>query len=390
MISSSFLNFLYLTLQTNRTRHLSIFIIGSLIVFILSSSLFIVSSLKYESKKVVEAMSDFTITKLNHRGYLHTSQIDELSQKYGLSAISSRVQERYFTTPQGYSFLIIGVDFFEEQGSKEFSDISKRGDFKKFLMGENMLIGQGVNDYLSKNHYDKYFNFKTPSGALKKINIFDTLAQNSSIVSNDMVIIPLSLAQEIFGMQEDELSSIGFNVPNDAEWDNVKLELYESFYDIDVVSKKEIQNMYDEIFNFKSGLFIMLFMILLFTYMVLLYTKYSSILSNEKREIGILRAIGWSINDVLKLKFSEMSFVVISSYLIGVLSAYIFVYIFNAPLLSSLFLGSSNLNLSIIFTPIIDMLSLMMIFLLFVVPFLVAVIIPTWRVASTNPKEALS
>jgi ABC-type lipoprotein release transport system permease subunit len=32
----------------------------------------------------------------------------------------------------------------------------------------------------------------------------------------------------------------------------------------------------------------------------------------------------------------------------------------------------------------------MMIFLLFVVPFLVAVIIPTWRVASTNPKEALS
>jgi len=375
--------------ETHRSRHLATFIIGSLIVFLLASSLFVVSSLKYESQKVVESMSDFTITKLNHRGYLQSSAIDEIATKYGVTNISSKVQERYFTTPQGYSFLIIGVDFFEQQSASNLKDLNQTIDLKKFLESDNMLVGQGVKNYLQENHYTHYFNFKTPQGKLKKINIFSSLPHYSNIVSNDVIIMPLSLAQEIFGMAEDELSSISFDVPNDAEWTNIKDELYLSFFDVDVVSKKDIQNAYTKVYNFKSGFFLMLFIILLFTYMILLYTKYSTTLSHEKKEIGILRAIGWSIGDVLKLKLFEMAMVVISAYIVGVLSAYIFVYIFDAPLLSILFIGSSNLPYHIIFTPIIDILSLVTLFLLFVVPFLVAVIIPSWRVASINPKEAL-
>ena len=43
----------------------------------------------------------------------------------------------------------------------------------------------------------------------------------------------------------------------------------------------------------------------IFTFILVLYQRYSMISSNDKREIGILKAVGWSIKDIIKLKIIE-------------------------------------------------------------------------------------
>jgi ABC-type antimicrobial peptide transport system permease subunit len=123
--------------------------------------------------------------------------------------------------------------------------------------------------------------------------------------------------------------------------------------------------------------------------MLILYQRYFMVYSSEKKEIGIMRAVGWSIGDILKLKFFETLIIIIFSFVLGTVSAYVYVYIFDAPMLQNIFLGSGNLKNSVTFAPAVDMGILSSLFLLFATPFMAAVLIPVWRVAIIEPKEAM-
>ena len=80
------------------------------------------------------------------------------------------------------------------------------------------------------------------------------------------------------------------------------------------------------------------------TFVLILFQRYTMISSSDKKEIGILRAVGWSIKDVIKLKISETFIIAFISFLIGIILAYIFVFFLNAPILSNIFLGFGNLE----------------------------------------------
>ena len=111
--------------------------------------------------------------------------------------------------------------------------------------------------------------------------------------------------------------------------------------------------------------------------------------STERKEIGILRAVGWSIKDILKLKFYENLVIVLVSFTLGVVLAYVYVFMLDAPLLNHIFLGSANLANHVTFVPVIKFGILGSIFLFYAVPFLAAVLIPAWKIAVTPPKEAM-
>jgi ABC-type antimicrobial peptide transport system permease subunit len=123
------------------------------------------------------------------------------------------------------------------------------------------------------------------------------------------------------------VTDITFNVPNDAEWDNIVAKLHLLFYDVRVVEKREVRKAYENLYNYKGGLFLILYLITIVTFMLILYQRYSMVYSSERKEIGILRAVGWSIKDVLKLKFYETVVVVLVSFVLGVVLAYLYVFI---------------------------------------------------------------
>ncbi|MEN8727855.1 MAG: FtsX-like permease family protein, partial [Sulfurovum sp.] len=145
----------------------------------------------------------------------------------------------------------------------------------------------------------------------------------------------------------------------------------------------------ENLYNYKGGVFLILFLVVLATFTLILYQRYSMVYSTERRHIGLLRALGWSINDVLKLKFMETLVIVLISYILGVFIAYVYVFIAGAPLLKEVFLGGQNLHNTLNFVPVLDFSILTSIFLLYALPFIAAVLIPVWRVSVTDPKEAM-
>lgn len=102
-----------------------------------------------------------------------------------------------------------------------------------------------------------------------------------------------------------------------------------------------------------------------------------------------MRAVGWSINDVLRLKIIEASYTALVAFCLGFLLAYGFVFGLEAPLLRNIFLGDENMPAVFTLQPHIDPYLPISLFFFSVIPYLIAVIYPAWRAAITDIHEAL-
>lgn len=388
---NAFWHFLTLGLFKERAKHLGVIVISVMILFLLASILFISSSIRFSLEETLKAQPDFVVSRVQGGNAVATPMdwSDELLDIYGISKVTSRVYGRYFFAPKEKSFLIVGVDFLEEQSHKELQKIIEKTDIRSFFESDQMIVGEGVHRYLDDHFYKNAYNFLTPKGSFINVNIFEILPAHSKLIANDMMIMPIDLARQILGYSDNEITDITLKVPNPDEWELLTAKLSSLHYDLHVVNKNDVRKSYENLYNYKGGIFLILYLIVLSTFALILYQRYSMVFSSEKRNIGLLRALGWSINDVLKLKFMETLIIVSISYIIGLFIAYIYVFILGAHILKEVFLGGQNLENTLTFVPVVDLSVLSSIFFIYAVPFIAAVLIPVWKVSVTNPKEAM-
>ena len=60
--------------------------------------------------------------------------------------------------------------------------------------------------------------------------------------------------------------------------------------------------------------------------------KASGLSAEERKEIGILKAIGWETADVIRMKFWEGILISFSAFMLGYLAAYLHVFYSSAVL----------------------------------------------------------
>ena len=388
---STFINFLFLLIIKHKTKHISIFIISSLLVFLISSVMFISTSLQKEIYSTLESQSDFIIQKVKAAKTVDIPNewIDDFEDINAIANLQQRVYGQYYYQPSNQYFTIVGIDLFEDSANKNINILLKSLDIESFLKKDSMIISQGVKNVFDKFHYFDNFEFKLYNNSIQKVKIFSTLPKEANIIANDLIIMDISLAKKILNINEEESTDIILNVPNELERSNVKIQLILKHSDIRIIQKKDIEKNYKNLFNYKGGFFLIFFIIVLFTFVLILYQRYSMISSSEQKEIGILRAVGWSIKDIIILKISETYLLAFVSFLLGNILAYIFVYILNAPFLINIFIGFQNLQSEIILNPSIDFSLIFMLFLFFIIPYISAVLIPVWKIAVIEPIESM-
>lgn len=391
MPTRTFFDFLALLLYRHRIKHSAVFIISTLIVALFSSVMFFSHALQHDLALTLEGQPDMVVQRMRSGKAVDTPILwaDESRSIKGVRSALPRVFGRYFYEPNGLYFTIIGIDPFDVQATTALQKLVEGLDLKRFLAEESMLVGSGVKALLDQYRYLEYYDFRLSDGSRRRVSIYDALPASTDMISSDTVIMDIDLAREILGIDEVHASDIVLDVPNALERDNVMVKLILKHYDIRVIQKKEIEKAYKALFDYKGGLFLLLYMIVLVTFVLILYQRYSMIDSADRKEIGILRAVGWSIKDVIRLKVLESLLVALFAFGSGVLIAYGYVFFLDAPLLSAIFFGSGNLTMDVQLSHTIDFGLLSMMFLFFIVPFIAAVLVPSWKIAVTDPVEAM-
>lgn len=391
MPGSAFINFLFLLIARHRVRHLAIFIISILVVFLVGTVMMVTESLRRDMQRTLDDQADVVIQRIRAGKVvdLPTDWVYGLSEIEGVTAALPRVFGRYFHEPNGTHFLVVGVDPFDSQAAASLQELVDGLDLREFLGGDNMVVGPAVRRFLTENHYGNEYIFKTPDSRSVPVRVLDVFSHESGLLSADLVVMNQGLARRVLGMEPEMATDIALLVPNELEWDGVMTKAIARHYDIRVVLKRELATAYENLFNYQGGVFLLLYAVALATFLLILYQRYSMITGSDRREIGILRAVGWSIRDVIALKMAESLVVAVAAYLAGIILSYVYVFVLDAPLLREVFLGFGNLPQDTSLSHTLNPGLLGLLFLLFILPYSATVLVPVWRVAVVEPVEAM-
>lgn len=368
-----------------------IFFILSLLIFVLASVLMIADAIKLELNTTLKTLPQITLQRFiaGKQSDVPLERVEALLDIEGITAITPRVWGYYYFKPAGVNFSIVGIDAYEEQYSKTLSNLTQHFDIKLLEKENGMIIGEGVKKILRENYYTDFFNFITSEGKWQRVYIAGVFHSDLALESNDLILLPKKLAYAIFGMDEHKATDIIVKVANIKEIATIVQKINERYPDMRAITQDDIRVSYQNIFDYKSGFFLALFSICAFAFFIIIYDKTSGLSSEEKREIGILKAIGWSSDDILKEKFYESFTLSLSAFLLGVTGSLFYVYALQAPLLRNLFMGYSALKPSFALPFSVDVSMLVLLFLLSVPIYIAATLIPAWRASTLDADEVM-
>ena len=368
-----------------------IFFILSLLIFVLASVLMIADAIKLELNTTLKTLPQITLQRFiaGKQSDVPLERVEALLDIEGITAITPRVWGYYYFKPAGVNFSIVGIDAYEEQYSKTLSNLTQHFDIKLLEKENGMIIGEGVKKILRENYYTDFFNFITSEGKWQRVYIAGVFHSDLALESNDLILLPKKLAYAIFGMDEHKATDIIVKVANVKEIATIVQKINERYPDMRAITQDDIRVSYQNIFDYKSGFFLALFSICAFAFFIIIYDKTSGLSSEEKREIGILKAIGWSSDDILKEKFYESFTLSLSAFLLGVTGSLFYVYALQAPLLRNLFMGYSALKPSFALPFSVDVSMLVLLFLLSVPIYIAATLIPVWRASTLDADEVM-
>ncbi len=360
------------------------------LTFLLTSVFFITNSLRYELDATLESLPQIIVQKIKAgRHYdIDESVVDTLLEIDGVEDALSRVWGYYYFVNAGVNFSVVGLDEYENQYKNSFDKIVKKVELEKDS-GSFMVVGSGVKKVMNDSYYKEYFNFVKPDGTLKKVTFAGVFDADTELESNDVIVLSKDTAKEIFDMDETKATDIVVKIQNPKEIAMIASKIKLLYPDTRVVTTDDLKVSYQNIFDYKGGIFLALFVVVLFTFFIIIYDKSSGLSSEEKKEIGILKAIGWRVDDVLQEKFYESFIISFFSYMVGVGIALGYVYILNAPLLQNIFTGYSQLKTSFTLPFVFDIQTLFLVFFLSVPTYIGATIIPSWRVATLEADEVI-
>ena len=385
------LHFTLLLLLRYRKKHIAIFTLLTLLIAVITSVVFISSSLQRDIYQTLDAQADITLQKYR-AGRVEDapiSWVDEMLDIEGVSNAQGRIYGMHFYEPLEEHFMIVGIDFYDEQIEKNLKKVVENLDTEKFLERKNMLIGSDVKQFFDEFEYTEYYIFRPPDRSREKLYIYEELDEKSSVVSGNLVLMSQENARTILGIKEGYVSDVVLKVPNKDEIETIVNKLKIAHFDMRIITKEQIENYYKDLFNYKGGLFISLYIIVILSFMLILYQRYSLTKSVELKEIALLRLSGWRVDEILWLKLFENFIVIVNAFMSGVIVAFIFVYSFGGGFLKRIFLGSENLLSNATLSPVIDTQTLFGLFLFFTLPYLSTIIIPLWKESVRDSMELL-
>ncbi len=382
------------SLWRRKAKNTLILMIFILLVFAVSAILFITGSLTREMMITSNDLPDITVQRILGGRQVNVlfSYISEIEKIPGVEAVETRVWGYFYLASLQANFTIYGMDL----------NLLEKGEFQNVVNWKNvpghpennpdfrMIVGQGVYELLKDIQMEKTYLFYQPTwGGPIPFDIIGTFKTETELQSNDLMVLQTEGARRVLELPADEFSDLVVYVPNPEEIENIALKIRRYFPELRTVTRAQIQNTYSSVFGWKSAFVLSSLLVAIFAFLIIIWDKASGLSPEEKREIGILKAIGWDTDAVLSVKFWEGLILSGISSLAGILLAYAYIYWLRAPGLREIFIGWSTIYPSFQLIPDVDPKFLLLIMTISVVPYLAVTVFPAWKAAITDPDAVM-
>lgn len=369
-------------LLRRKYKNLALVLVYAFTIAVLASVLFLTHALKTEASRLLAEAPELVVQRVfaGRHDLIPTGYSDVIQSIPGVAQVTPRFWGYYYDalTEANYTLLAVEADppgLTMVQGRLP----SEPGE---------CAIGAGVAGVRQTGVGEDLILIDSSNLGIS-YEVVGVFRAESQLLTNDLVVFGRDDLLEFFGYPAGLATDLAVTVRNPAELTTIANKIKRLLPDSRPISRSEILRTYAGVFNWRSGMMLSVFAAALVAFSILAWDKATGISAEERREIGILKAIGWETSDILALKFWEGMAVSVTSLLLGLLVAYVHVFFLGAAVLTPVIKGWSVLFPTFRLIPFVDVYQLLVIALLTVTPYIASTVVPSWKAAITDPESAM-
>ena len=365
------LDFALSSLARRKMKNISLLLIYTLIVTIVASLIFFVQSLKHEAATLLKDAPDIVVQQLmaGRHDLADTKITSRIGLIRGVTEAVPRLWGYYYDPVFGANYTVM-------------ADAELAGEPGTAVIGQGVARNQRIS-------VGDIFTLRNAASRPALLTVKKILTYESELLATDTILVAPEEFRKLFGFPEDFATDIAVTVSNPREIATVAGKIAEIMPNSRPILKSEILRTYESIFDWRGGIMVAILSVAILSFVIFAWDKAAGLSAEERRETGILKSIGWETSDILILKFWEGSAVPLSAYMLGIAAAYIHVFFFGATLFAPALKGWSILYPAFRLSPQIDLFQLSILFILTVMPYTVATILPSWLSATADADSAM-
>lgn len=359
------------SLARRRGRNLALFALYTALVFLLASVLLASEALRREAGLVLAGAPEVVVQRLvaGRHDLVPADYVAALAGIRGVREVTPRLWG-YFYDPvvRANYTVMVPPDRDLEPGTVVIG------------AGIARTRGAGPGDLLA---------LRGAAGESFPFRVAGVLARDSALVAADLMLVGEADYRAFFKMPPGRYTDIALTVRNPREVRTVAAKITAALPDTRPILREEVLRTYDALFPWRSGVVLVLLAGAALAFAIFAFDRAAGLSAEERREIGILRAVGWDTGDVIAMKLWEGALVSLGAFLAGYLLAYLHVFHGGADLFTPVLRGWAVLYPEFRPVPFLDPLQVLALGLLTVLPYTLATLVPVWRAATVDPEAVM-
>jgi ABC-type lipoprotein release transport system permease subunit len=365
------IDFTLAALARRKTRNAGLLVAYTLIVFVLASLMLFANALRSEAAYVLAASPEVILQRMvaGRHDLIPPGYIERIGRLRGVQKIEGRLWGYYYdpVVSANYTFMARPAD--------EVPD-------GRIMVGATLARERGLAP-------GNTISFRSYSGKLFTFDVAAVLSPDSELLSADLVLLSERDFRAFFEYPAGHWTDVALAVANPLEVRNVAAKLAAALPDSRPILREEVLRTYESVFDWREGIVLTVLAGAILAFTILAWEKASGLSADERREIGILKAIGWETGDVIRMKLWEGLLVSLTAFLLGFVAAWVHVFHFGAAVFAPVLKGWAILYPRFTLVPAVDGLQVATLFFFTVVPYTAAVLVPIWRAATTDPDAVM-
>ena len=365
------IDFAVSSLLRRKAKNISLQLLYTLIVFVIASIVFFTHALRREASLILNDAPDMVVQRMmaGRHELIPIAYGRKIAAIRGVREVTPRLWGYYYdpTVEANYTLMVPET----QEPAPQTIDIGSGIARTRRLAGGDLMTLRAYN------------------GETVLLQVERIFPRESELAAADLILISNGDFRTLFDFPHGVATDLAISVTNPSERATVARKITALLPDTRPILKSEIMRTYESIFDWRGGMMIVVMASAVLSFVIFAWDKATGLSAEERKEIGILKSIGWETSDILLLKFWEGTVISLTAFLAGVILAFCHVFFFSASLFEHALKGWAVLYPQFRLIPSVDFFQIAMLFFLTVLPYTTATIIPSWRAATVDPDAAM-
>lgn len=384
----NFLEYILESIFRFRTRTIAIIFSLAIALTILGAVAFISDGLEKEAELSTLFAPDVTVQMLQAGRQIPVSMafVKNITEIQDVDKAVPRVWGYIYEKNKIYT--VMGIDVGNMPISDEIGFTISSGRFLQPNDNSSAVVGSyfayafgiSVNDTLILyNESQKLFNYTIVGIFSMKINLY----------TSDLILMPIHDARNFFGISSDLATDLCVYTVGSAQARTVATQIMQIIPNARVLTRSALREALITAYGARSGFVSTIWYILLLSVVMVAWNQASAVSSESKREVGILKSLGFSTLDVLEIRLMESIILGVISASISIFLAIVYDLYLGAPIIRDFMLGWASVYPTFPLPIFVQLSSIGILYAVALFPLLVGSLIPAWRSAITEPDIAM-